>query len=240
MGEEADAVLAQVGLTYRGLKSYSDKGFIESQDAPNSADTDIRKLTFSTHFRRPNFFRFEWRCSDREGVNVVWCDGKSAFAKYSYDNEARHVESLSMAIAGATGVSKGTAHIVSSLLMEEVGGRKLTDIKNTVYQGVEMINGEDCHHMQQARRGQHIFISKSKSTILRIDEDYVIAAGSTEKHLRSARFRSFASFRRWLWYVMEFRSKDEEDLRVIHTTVYDQVLLNPDIPNELFTEAGAS
>ena len=215
MAEEADTVLAQVGLTYRELKSYSDKGFMESRDHPDSPELDIRKWTFSTHFRRPNFFRFEWCCSDREGVNVIWCDGENAFAKYSYENRARHVENLSRAIAGATGISGGTAHTVSSLLMEEVGGRKLTDMKHVNYLGTEIVNGEDCHHLQHSIRDQHIFISKSKATVLRIDEDYVIDAGKTEMALKSTRFRSFGLFMHWLWHAIEFRSEPDEDLRVI-------------------------
>jgi len=238
--EEADTVLVQVGQTYRGLKSYSDRGFIQSRDDPDSVESDITKLSFSTHFRRPNFFRFEWRCSDLEGVNVIWCDGKSAFNKYRYDKNATPAKNLILAIAGATGVSGGTAHTVPALLMEEVGGNKLTDMKNSVYRGAEIVNGEDCHHLQQANRGQHIFISKSKSTLLRIDEDYVIAAGSIEKSLKSTRFVSFSLFMHWLWYVVETRSESKEDLRVIRTTVYDEALLNPDIPDELFSEAGAS
>jgi len=236
--EEADTVLAQVGLTYRDLKSYSDKGFMESRDDSDSTETDIRKLTFSTHFRRPNFFRFEWRYSDRGAVNVIWCDGRSTFAKYSYENKARHVDNLSRAIAGATGVSGGTAQTVSCLLMEEVGGRKLTDMKNSVYLGAEIVNGEDCHHLQLANGERHIFISKSKSTVLRIDENYIIAAGSTEQALKSTRFSSFGLFMHWLHYAIAFRSEPHEDLRVIRSTVYDEVLLNPDIPDTLFSEAG--
>ncbi len=238
MAEEADTVLVQVDLTYRGLTSYSDKGFMESRDQPDSAETEIHKLTFSTHFRRPNFFRFEWCDSDREGVNVIWCDGENAFAKYSYENKARHAETLRLAIAGATGVSSGTAYTISTLLMEDVGRRKLTDMRDSVYRGAEIVNGEDCHHLQDANRDRHIFISKSKSTILRIDEDYVIAAGSTEKALKSARSRSIGLFIHWLRYVIEFRSEPDEDLRVISSTVYDQVLLNPDIPDFYFSEAG--
>jgi len=236
--QEADTVLAQVGLTYRGFKSYSDRGFMESRDDPDSAETDIRKITFSTLFRRPNLFRFEWTYSDREGINVIWRDGENAFAKYSYESKASHIENLSRAIAGATGVSGSTAHTVPSLLMEEVSGRKLTDMKNTVYRGNEIVHGEECHHLQGANKEQHIFISKAKSIVLRIDNDYVITAGSTEKQLKSTRFSSFESFMHWLWYVIEFRSEPEEDLRVISSIVYDEVLLNPDIPDALFSEAG--
>ena len=213
---------------------------MESRDNPGSTESNIMKLSFSTHFRRPNCFRFEWRHSDLEGVNVIWCDGKSAFKKYRYDDKARPVENLSRAIAGATGVSGGTAHTVSCLLMEEVGGRKLTDMKDSVYRGAEIVNGEDCHHLQHARKDRHIFISKSKSTVLRIDEDFVIAAGSTEQALKSTRFRSFGLFMHWLWHVVEFRSERDEDLRVIRTIVYDEVILNPDIPDEFFSESGAS
>lgn len=66
----------------------------------------------------------------------------------------------------------------------------------------------------------------------------MIAAGSTEKALKSARFRSIGLFIHWLRYVIEFRSEPDEDLRVISSTVYDQVLLNPDIPDFYFSEAG--
>lgn len=237
MVEVADTVLAQVRLTYQGLNSYTDRGFMESRHDPNSAVAYIRKLNFSTQFRRPNLFRFAWHSPDNDGVNVVWCDGKSVFAKHSYDIEVRHIENLSRAIAGATGISGGTAHTVSSLLMNEVRGSKLTDRKYSVYRGTEIINGEDCYHLQQA--SQHVFISKSNSTIVRIDDDHIIAAGSIEKALRSTRFQSFGLFKHWLWYVLEFRNEKDEDLRVITSTVYDEILLNPDIPDECFTEEGA-
>jgi len=262
--EQSQTVLAEMGRIYRGLESYSDSGFEESIFYPGTAESRTRRRTFKTYFKRPNQFRFEW--SDHMGVNVIWCDGKNAFAKCSYDKQSKQEKSLGMAIAGATGVSGGTAHTVSTLLMEEVSGRKLTELKNAVYRGVEMVNGEACHYLEHDDRASQIYISESRLIILKIDEDYVIQAGSRKKApglvikmsfqlckswlnsvsqakstdvtRRSVMFRSFQYFKAWLHLLPKGFSQNKEDLHITSTTVYKEVLLNPDLPDELFCEAG--
>jgi len=184
---------------------------MESFASSNYANPDTTKLFFSTYFKRPNSFRFSWRNFDCDADSVIWCDGRKAFAKYSYELQPRLIESLNLAVAAATGVSGSTAHTISSLLMEDVSGRKLTDLKDLVYVGTEILNGEECHHLQHSRRDRHIFISKSTFAVLKIDRKFQIIDETAEVG---------------------------DVIHVTRSTVYDEVLFNPDISDELFSEHG--
>lgn len=85
-------------------------------------------------------------------MSVVWNDGKQTYSYYSWDDPAvEKKEDIGLGVAGATGVSRGSAHTVPVLLMEEIGGFRLTEMTNPSIVGEERFEGEDCYIV----RGYH-------------------------------------------------------------------------------------
>jgi hypothetical protein len=81
------------------------------------------RTLFSTRFVRPGDFLFEFR--NRSGESewdqyAVWLEEGRARSWWTIDTEAEEPESLAMAIAGATGVSSGSAYRVPHLLLPDL------------------------------------------------------------------------------------------------------------------------
>jgi len=106
----ADDVIQNMVLKYGNCQTYQDLGRVEGGQGIT---------TFKTYFVRPNKFRFDWIYEDR-GSNSIWSDGLKVFSRHSSKGELEEEPDLSMAIAGATGVSQGTAHTVPTLLMPDL------------------------------------------------------------------------------------------------------------------------
>jgi hypothetical protein len=154
-------IVQMMAARYETVSSYQDSGVVEtvSADLPTTRSTDI---FFKTYFTRPLKLRFEWMSyspfSSPER-NVVWSDGAKAFGFYSFQPEKiDEDEDVSMALAGATGVSRGAAHTVPELMLKDVGGFSLLDLKKISSQGEERFEGADCyvlegyHHTGEAWR----------------------------------------------------------------------------------------
>ena len=250
MGETADYILSQLSKAYQSVDSYSDTGLMETIWQPGEEDESTTQLSFSTHFKRPNLFRFEWcrfsRHSDLPNqVSVIWCDGKQAYSKYSFDDKPRK-EKLNLVVAGATGVSSGTAHQILSLLIDEVGGRKISGWSDVVIAGTEEIDGEDCYRLQRKVRDTNVWVSKLRSVILRIEEDYIVDPVNTSDELKRNRFKSFRWFQRW------FRNGFSHGIsnrgvnytggktHIIDKLTYSNVTINSAIPNEVFSQTGSN
>lgn len=150
----AQSIIEKMAAQYASASSYQDTGIIEEVRGEGAGQRETI-LEFKTFFARPHFFRFEWR--DRpvrlgESLNVVWNDGKQTYCYYSWsDTGVEKKEDLSLGIAGATGVSRGSAHLIPVLLMGEVGGFRLTETSNVSLLGEEKLEGEDCYIV----RGYH-------------------------------------------------------------------------------------
>jgi outer membrane lipoprotein-sorting protein len=139
----ARQILQRVAKTYARCTSYRDTGTVATIVSGGANVT--QQQSFSTAFVRPDRFRFEYSNASgpKEGC-VVWRKGKKVRSWWSFTSGQTY-NSLGMAVAGATGVSGGSAHTIPSLLMKsEIGGRLVTDLKNAKHVGDEMIGGSDC------------------------------------------------------------------------------------------------
>jgi len=157
-----EVILGHMIEAYATVQSYSDSGVVlihlPQLDSPS-------ETTFETVFARPNLFRFTWVArhpypplSHQELRSVIWSDGTRAFERYgrAYATEplpgkTQTSKSLRLAIAGATGVSGGSAHTVPRLLMPEIGGFSLGELQSPSIVGTEDIDGTNCYHI----RGNH-------------------------------------------------------------------------------------
>lgn len=123
-------VVARLVAAYRTCATYRDTGVVRTvyfeATGPRTQDRP-----FKTAFVRPDSFRFEFTETvlgkttryivSQQGADVrTWWDVKPGI---------RTLQSLDMGLAGATGVSGGSAHVVPSLLLPEgVSGRSLKDM----------------------------------------------------------------------------------------------------------------
>ena len=118
-------LLARVGESYNRLDSYQDEGV--SVTTYNNGRTT--ELHFTTAFTRQGRFRFEfWEpaISGGEDRMVVWKDGNTVKSWWTVNPVVESRQDLGLAIAGATGVSGGTAYLIPPVLMKEAAWKNRT------------------------------------------------------------------------------------------------------------------
>lgn len=139
-------IVKRMAARYASAKSYQDTGVIqESSGRDKPVISEIN--SFKTFYTRPDNFRFEWE--DRAGTlkgdrYIVWSDGKEVHS-YSHLMGLEKEEDLGMAIAGATGISRGSAHTVSVLLMPESSGFRLSEMDRIELLREERFEDIDCY-----------------------------------------------------------------------------------------------
>ena len=113
----ARAYLQAVYERYRSLQGYCDTGVSRSLGRRYP-----RICKFETKYQHPNLFRFAFESPHpnkrRQHLStkcVVGHDGTAPYffsQHYSGPANLEHEESLDIAVAGATGISSGTAHTI--------------------------------------------------------------------------------------------------------------------------------
>ena len=159
---------------YSSISSYQDYGVVETIEKSGRRRTN---LSFKTYFTRPRLLRFQWvdhTALSAPGRSIVWYDGRQAYGYHAYEpDKVEKEESLSMAVAGATGISLGSAHTVPALLTTEIGGFTLRDLEKLTLSGQERFEGEDCYIL----KGNHpngdtyeLWVSKSDYLLRKLRE----------------------------------------------------------------------
>src|ERR1700687_281976 len=147
----ADTVIAEVVRKYAELYSYQDEGIVLQALGERDKPLETR---FPTHFRRPGLFRFAFASPHPYpplahiiSAHVYGSDKVGAYCwtkPYEEPAQLESAEDVSMAIAGATGISGVSAHTIGSLLMQEVGGFGLGRISHSSFLGEEIFEGANC------------------------------------------------------------------------------------------------
>ena len=163
----SQSILQTLTDTYAALKSYQDNGVVLTQFPDKDKPDEIH---FSTWFKRPRLFRFDWTTHHPyEGLRhektsrSIWRNEEGTFWYSDREKEIEREESLGMAIAGATGVSKGAAHNVPGLLMRRFAGFYFTELLAPVVDELEY-RGRECYHVQANHPNGdpwHLTISKA-------------------------------------------------------------------------------
>jgi hypothetical protein len=144
-------ILDAMAEAYASCVYYRDTGsvvnrFVFQDSEKNKGST----TTFKTAFVRPDRFRFEFTAEAMGGGRyVVWSRGQRAWTWFDGDPGVEEHESLGLALAGATGISGGSAHTVPALLSpEQVSGRGLADGAAEVASlADEMRGGVTCYRL---------------------------------------------------------------------------------------------
>lgn len=127
---KAQDVLDRMAKAYESCKSYHDSGVVKTVFIVAGFKRAEEK-PFTTAFVRPNRFRFEYteKVFNSEHRYIVWSNGKAVQTWWDIKPEVEKEKSLSLALAGATGVSGGSAHTIPALLLpNEIEGRTLMDL----------------------------------------------------------------------------------------------------------------
>ena len=144
-------ILDRVSKAYASCRTYRDSGSVKTVFVRTDGKWTERR-PFATAFVRPDRFRFEYRekrGDDDELRYIVWRQGKDVRTWWDLNPGIEKPSSLGLALAGATGVSGGSAHTVPALLLPgEVGGRLLTSITDARRMGDAKLGETDCFRVQ--------------------------------------------------------------------------------------------
>ena len=177
---DAKEILSQVGKTYGQAQSYRDEGSLTV--TRGASEKPGLLINFKTHFKRPNFFRFETAQQTKSSNNkyIIWCDGK-AVARQSnqlVQQLSEHflfkntMKDLDRALATVQ-----EAQPIANLLFDKLTGKNLAALQNAELIGEEMCAGQNCYHVQ-AKEPDHFFelwISSLSFGIAKIVERQLVA-----------------------------------------------------------------
>jgi hypothetical protein len=139
---------------YSRLRTYRDRGAVYQE---LGTDGPAVEMTFETAYTSPNLFRFAFdsphpfpplkhlitRC-------VVGCDGTQSYFWIEYPGELadlRIEDDLATVVAGATGISGGSAHTIARLLLGGVGGLALSGLRDWAVAGSTFVDDIPCHQV---------------------------------------------------------------------------------------------
>lgn len=173
---DAQAVLRDAAERYLRVQSYRDRGEVVTRYLGSHGHTRI--FEFETLFRRPDRLRFEFRERDVgpqaewKRYQIAWCGG-AADIHWTL-NGRRESESIGLAIAGATGVSAGSAHTVPRLLLPpEIGGRSVLESSSARLLDPDFLDRRPHHKLlvvETPTRRETVWLDAESLLISRIDE----------------------------------------------------------------------
>jgi outer membrane lipoprotein-sorting protein len=182
----AQEIVNKMLAVYANCSSYIDEGHVSILFIQNSGKRTVLR-PFSTAFVRPSKFRYEFK--DRFGESewnnyIVSMKGDEVKTFWSIKPDMPPPANLQMAIAGATGVSGGSAHTVPRMLMPEVlGYNKFKLLSQLQLISEEQVNGADAYKIEGTdSQGNKIsfWVDKEKLLLLKIYEARKINDFETE------------------------------------------------------------
>jgi len=182
----ARQILEEMAITYATCTSYRDSGVVTNDFGPHTAGdrfprhVDVKP--FHTGFVRPDQFRFEYDDPTPEKPYIVWAKGDDVRAWWYIKPGEEKLSSLEDGIAGATGVSGGSAHTVPTLLLpDRIGGRKLTSMTDLTRLPDEALDKTPCFKLEGkfANRLTTLWLEKATYLIRRIYQDTGLTKNTT-------------------------------------------------------------
>jgi hypothetical protein len=146
----SDDLLARSRAAYAALRSYADTGIVTVETKVPGSALAVERHTFSTRFRTPRHFYFEFKKDANAGDErlAIWCDGGdfqgwwSATGVHEVYSGGRGVNAFTSAVFP----TQGTASQIPPLLFPaaEMHG-PLVDIKDVRVLGTEDAGGRPSH-----------------------------------------------------------------------------------------------
>ena len=116
--------------------------------------------------------------------NIIWANGKDVQTWWDIKPGIEKAKSLHLAVAGATGVSGGSAHVIPALLLPDVvGGANLTAITDVKRAEDGKLDKAECFRVEGKFGKQPItlWIDKKSYLVRRIDEQTTFDTFRTEQ-----------------------------------------------------------
>ncbi len=228
---DAKIILTQLYRKYGECQSYSDFGVMWEPGRSG------RRIEFMTHFIRPDKFRFEWKTTDRdERKYAIWCNSAGAYECYHFnDYKTEHVNSLLLAVAGATGISKGTAHRIHSLLLPAKRNRNFslrTGRQLSLGRGASVMN-EYCAHLQIVDDSEiekdELWIGRQSFKLRKIRKFWIITVKDMREHRQSLQNKSPEIYNR-------FKNEPipDKDRIVVTECRYSSVEFDKELDDKIF------
>jgi len=175
----AKDIITRMADAYNACKSYSDSGLVKIVFIRKDG-TSVDERPFTTAFVRPDQFRFEYSSKftgpgEKPLRHIVWAKGDDVRTWWDIQPGNKKEVSLGMAVAGATGVSGGSAHMIPMLLMpKEIEGWSATDIREPNRIADALLDNVDCYRIagkytDSDSESITLWISKKTFLIHRID-----------------------------------------------------------------------
>jgi outer membrane lipoprotein-sorting protein len=169
----AEQLLDRMSKAYANCKSYRDSGVVKTDlFLPQGKTTESKP--FETAFIRPDRFRFEF-CKGgvpKENRYLIWSKGKDVQTWWYVKPVINKPDSLSTAVAAATGVSGSSAHTIPAMLMPSVvQGTRLNDMTGVKRIADAKQNNVDCFRVEgnSGTIPKTVWLDKKTFLVLRID-----------------------------------------------------------------------
>jgi outer membrane lipoprotein-sorting protein len=187
---DAQTILKKTKMTYAKCTTYSDTGLV-STTFLEPESSRVSDKPFSTAFVREGGFRFEYSGKHpfplaQANRYIIWTDGTTVRTWWDIRPGIEDKESLAMALAGATGVSGGSANTVPSLLMPaHASGALITDLMKPRLLESDTQEGSDCFRIEGEQPfGDNdtivLWIDQKNYLIRRIDTSHTFPDFRTE------------------------------------------------------------
>lgn len=122
-----DELIARVSTTYALAPIYSDTGEVEEVDRHGARTLFGR---FSTSFsRRDDLFRFAFSCPN--GDRYLVDHGVPGHPVLTLPRGPYDIETLDLAVAATTGITRGASHTIAKLLMPSISGSSLFALRES-------------------------------------------------------------------------------------------------------------
>lgn len=191
--DDVAGILQESADAYAHLRTYSDTGVV-------SETPDYGDLAFETTFERPDHVRFAFKDGHPFVLlrfftieHILRSNGQRVTTwtiSTDQDSVERIEPSLASGVAGATGVSRGSAHHIATLLMPhlwdaEAFGSSVLALAQPKLMEDASIDGIVCRHVSgMLKRGTSIdiWIARSDHLVRRIETRYAGGQVDTETH----------------------------------------------------------
>lgn len=177
----AQEILAHMAAQYAAAQTYRDEGTLTTTiSSPDQIFSTNQQ--FNTAFERPDKFRFEYLDLPGQTVRetrigyIVWRSGDQLGSYFWARPEQRALSSLAEGLAGATGVSGGSAARVPQLLMPELlrgrGTALHANLANPVRQPDSPVKNQEAFVVSgnTGRFDVRFWIRKSDYMILKVEQ----------------------------------------------------------------------
>jgi hypothetical protein len=172
------AILGRMAEAYAECRSYRDTGLVRSTFVDRGRTSTAEK-PFATAFERGGGFRYEFTDKATGHRFVAWRDGGDVRVWWDVRPGVERPASLDLAIAGATGISSGSAHTLPALLLAELSGRRLTDLQSLKRLDDGTLGGAACYRIEGTLGDQPMTVWIDRQTFLvrRIDSHRQLTKG---------------------------------------------------------------